>query len=189
LQLADGTSLELGGSATQPNRGGPIPLAAASGGQQLRSDPNAAASWREVEWPGQGVRFKVPSLWVQENLNKDEASFHDPGRKAYFFGHVAFFNQKLPFEPILKSLEEGAAAELHRDAILGYARRDFGRAVGLLKTERRGDGTTLVSWEGYLDTPESGTVSFSFVGGAPSSADYSEQEPILGAIFDSIQFK
>src|SRR5262249_54574128 len=42
LQLADGTSLELGGSATLPDKGasgGPIPPAAASGGQQPRSDP------------------------------------------------------------------------------------------------------------------------------------------------------
>jgi hypothetical protein len=192
LQLADGTSLELGGSAAMPegvSPGGPLPAAAESGGQTLHNDPSAVAEWREAEWPGQGVRFKVPRAWVQENLNKNEASFHDPERKAYFFGHVAFFNQKLPFDPILKSLEEGAAAELRRGAILGYARRDFGRAVGLLKIERRNDGATMASWEGYLDTPDSGTVSFSFVGGAPSPADFSKQEPILGAIFDSLQFK
>ncbi|MFO1462967.1 MAG: cytochrome c oxidase assembly factor Coa1 family protein [bacterium] len=193
LELEDGRSIPLEGGATGPAApalpdapGSDVPL---SGGRSLRADRGAASGWTPFTWPSQTIRFEVPADWEQQALEKREIEFRPKDRGAYFIGNLTYFDQKIAFAPLMQSLAEKAAAELKREEILGYARKDIGPAMGLLRLERRSDGQTTAVWSGYFDTPEFGTVSVTFLLGAPTPADFDRYEGELGAILESIRFQ
>ncbi|MCC6272245.1 MAG: hypothetical protein IT572_02155 [Deltaproteobacteria bacterium] len=196
LELDNGRSIPLEGTAAAPAT--PVtpappeaPVAAgppASGGQALKADRGAVAAWTPVAWPDQAIRLEVPADWQQLELAKRSLEFRPKDRKAYFHGNLVYFDQKIPFGPIMEALLTKAAAQLKREEILGYARKDIGPAQGILQLERRSDGQTTAVWNGYFDTPEFGTVSVTLLLGAPTPEDFQRYEPALGAILDSIRF-
>jgi cytochrome oxidase complex assembly protein 1 len=189
LQLADGRSVEIQGTLVPSLIPGAVSFGAAgSGGRQLRSDRSAVISWHAVEWPGLGITFTVPEEWKEMKLDKQEVEFRPEDRSAYFTANVAFFDQKIPFDSFLPSLVDKAAAQLKREEILGYARRDLGGTHGLLHIQRHGGGGTMAVWTVYFDTSEFGTASINFLLGAPSSEEFDRVEPVLGAILESIHF-
>jgi hypothetical protein len=189
LQLADGRSLEIQGTSAPTLVPGAVSLGAAgSGGRQLRSDRSTVISWHAVEWPGLGITFTIPEEWKEMKLDKQEVEFRPEDRSAYFTANVAFFDQKIPFDSFLPSLVDKAAAQLKREEIFGYARRDLGGAHGLLQIQRHGGGGTMAVWTVYFDMPEFGTASINFLLGAPSKEAFDRVEPVLGAILESIRF-
>ncbi|MCE9623953.1 MAG: cytochrome c oxidase assembly factor 1 family protein [Deltaproteobacteria bacterium] len=194
LQIDNGPSIDLGGGSAGPGPARDSPSlppsdTAASGGRQLRADRAAATVWRHVEWPGQTISFDVPANWMQLNLNKREVEFRPEDRKAYFIGNLTYFDQKIPFTSLMQSMADKASAELKREEIFGYALRNFGRAQGIAQISARSDGQTTATWTGYFDTEEFGTVSVTFLLGAPTPEDFNKAEGALGAILDSVQFK
>ena len=89
----------------------------------------------------------------------------------------------------------GGAPELVRGAndgrdargeILGYARKDLGKAQGLLEIQQRGDGQTTAVWTGYFEDERFGTVSLTLLLGAPTPADFDKAEAVLGSILESV---
>lgn len=190
LELEDGRSIPLEGSAAPATPEAPVAAGPpASGGQALKADRSAVAAWTPIAWPDQEIRLEVPADWEQIELAKRALEFRPKDRKAYFTGNLTYFDQKIPFGPIMEALLTKAAAQLKREEILGYARKDIGPAQGILQLERRGDGQTTAVWNGYFDTPEFGTVSVTFLLGAPTPEDFQRYEPALGAILDSIRFR
>ena len=194
LQIDHGPSIDLGAGSSVPAPtavapGLPSSGAAQSGGRQLRADRAAAVEWRHVQWPGQAISFDVPANWMQITLDKKEVEFRPEDRSAYFIGHLTYFDQKIPFAPLMQSMADKSAAELKREEIFGYALRNFGAAQGLTEISARGDGQTTATWTGYYDTEEFGTVSVTFLLGAPTQADFNKAEAALGAILESVQFK
>lgn len=196
LDLDDGRSIPI--NFTQAPPASPLPEApkttvstsvALSGGQGLKADRNAVAAWTPLVWPDQQIRFEVPADWEQIELTKRALEFRPKDRGAYFTGNLTYFDQKIPFETLMDSLLAKAAAQLKREEILGYARKDIGPAQGILQIERRGDGQTTAAWSGYFDTQEFGTVSVTFLLGAPNPEDFTRYEPALGAILDAIRFR
>lgn len=160
---------------------------ALSGGKQLRAE-RGTISWRRVQWPGQPIYFDVPADWMELALEKNEIEFRPRDRSAYFIGHLTYFDRTIQVEGLLKSLTEKSKAELAREEISGYARKDFNGAKGLLRIDSRRDGHTMASWTGYFDTKRFGTVSVTFLLGAPSREAFEKAEPVLGAILQSIRF-
>jgi len=194
LLLNDGRSVSLeGGAVSSPvlpasGGGGDSNSASSSGGRSLHSDRSAVTQWTSYQWPDQPIHFEVPSDWEKISVEKKEIEFRSKDRDAYFTGNLTYFDQKIPFGPIMESLSSKAAAQLKREEILGYARKDVGPAQAILQIERRGDGQTTAVWNGYFDTPEFGTVALTFLLGAPTPQAFDKYEGQLGAILDSIRF-
>ncbi|HEX5034289.1 MAG TPA: cytochrome c oxidase assembly factor Coa1 family protein [bacterium] len=196
LEMADGRSLEIPGPGTgapplpPPAAEAPVqpPTASGStstGGRKLRHDADTTA-WTEVTWPDQPIAFKVPPSWKQLSLIRREAEFRPEDRTAYFIGNATFFDQTIPYESLFPSLLQKSANQLERGEILGYARKDLGKAQGLLEIQQRGDGQTTAVWTGYFEDERYGTVSLTLLLGAPTPADFDKAESVLGAILESV---
>ncbi|HKX12529.1 MAG TPA: hypothetical protein VJP40_05205, partial [bacterium] len=140
-------------------------------------------------WPDQPIRFKVPAAWKQLSLIRREAEFRPEDRSAYFVAHATFFDQTIPYETLFPSLLQKSANQLQRGEILGYARKDLGKAQGLLELQQRGDGQTTAVWTGYFEDERFGTVSLTLLLGAPTPAEFDKAEPVLGAILESVQVR
>ena len=192
--MVDGRSLDIAGPGeAAPPPPGPSepaanPGATATGGRVLRKDADTAG-WAEVAWPEQPIRFKVPADWKQLSLIRREAEFRPEDRSAYFVANATFFDQKIPYESLFTSMLQKLANQLERGEILGYARKDLGRAQGFLELQQRGDGQTTAVWTGYFDDEKYGTVSLTVLLGAPTPAEFDKAEPVLGAILETIQVR
>lgn len=197
LEMADGRSLDIAGpggaaapppEAMEPAAPAVNPGVNAAGGRSLRKDADTAA-WAEVAWPEQPIRFKVPAGWKQLSLIRREAEFRPEDRSAYFVANATFFDQTIPYESLFPSLLQKSANQLERGEILGYARKDLGKAQGLLELQQRGDGQTTAVWSGYFEDERYGTISLTILLGAPTPAEFDKAEPVLGAILESVQVR
>ena len=198
LEMADGRSLEIPGPEARPGLPPPVaeapvqpppaPGSTAAGGRTLRHDADTSG-WTEVAWPDQPIAFKVPATWKQLNLGRREAEFRPEDRSAYFVGNATFFDQTIPYETLFPSLLQKSANQLKRGEILGFARKDLGKALGLLEIQQRGDGQTTAVWTGYFEDERYGTVSLTLLLGAPTPADFDKAEAVLGSILESVVVK
>lgn len=188
FQIKDGPSLNLQSAATTA---GSLPSttlpSGTAGGRPLKSDPGAVGQWREVSWPGQNLNFRVPADWMELKLDKKEIEYRPEDRSAYFIGNVTYFDQVIPFQALLQQDLQTKANQLKREEILGYKQLNIGGMQGIL--EIRGDASSeaMIVWNGYIDTPEFGTKSITFLLGATSLGSFPKAEPILGAILNSIR--
>lgn len=193
LALDDGRSIDIEGSAPAAEAEGQPRAARAAtvahGGRQLRSERPPGSQWQSVEWAERHVVFEVPSGWTQRSTDKRLLEFRPEDRSGYLTGNVAYFDQKIGFEPVVDMIVTKAAGELARKEILGYARRDLGKAQGVLQITDRGGRYPQAVWTGYFDTDEFGTASVTLTLGARTPADFDAIEPLLGAILDSMQVR
>lgn len=192
LELEDGRSVAIAGGQLAPPNVPDKALPAdieSKGGRELKSDRNAVASWNNIDWSTQPIRLEVPSDWEQVELDKRSLEFRPKDRGAYLTGNVTYFDQKIPFENLTQPMLIKASAQLKREEILGYSLRNIGSAQGFLQLERRSDGQSTAVWTGYFNHPEFGTVSVTFLLGAPNPEDFDRYEATLGAILDSIRIQ
>lgn|GEM_PF-1207788 len=159
------------------------------GGRQLRSEPQPESGWQSVEWAGRHVVFEVPREWTRLSTDERLLEFRPDDRSGYMLGEVEYFDQKIAFEPLVDVLLAKAADELARYEILGYTRRDIGKARGLMQIAERAGEYPQAAWTGYFDTDESGTVCVNLLLGTRTHDDFDEIEPLLGAIVDSVQVR
>lgn len=193
LEMPDGRSIPISSNALiRPPAAGPgaepEPAVASSGGRSLAANA-ATTDWRTIEWPEEGISFKVPADWMQETLARREVSFRSPDRSLYFIGNATYFDQKIPFQSITPSLVQGAAGKLKRGEIEGYAVKSLGPVSGFLELSKRSDGQTTAAWTGYYDTAEFGTKSVTLLAGSGTADGFTQGEGVLGAILESVEIK
>jgi len=68
----------------------------------------------------------------------------------------------------------------------GFATRRIGNVSGVLTLERREDGLGTITWTGF-EPATVGSLAITLVGTAAGD-DFAREEPLLGAIFESISF-
>ena len=196
LELKDGRSIAIPTvftPANPPTAPPPESLPSAelplSGGRPLYAD-RSDTQWKAVDWSEPGIHLEVPQDWEQIRVDKRSLEFRPADRSAYLTANLAYFDQKLPIDTILPTLEQKAQAELKRQEIAGYQRMNLGSAKGLVQLQSRdGSGPTMAAYNGYYDSVEFGTVSITILVGAPTSQDFDRWETVLGAILQSFQIK
>jgi hypothetical protein len=188
FQIKDGTSLNLqtAGGPLLGSHSAALPTGS-SGGRQLKSDSNAVAQWRDVEWPGQDIHFRIPADWKELKSEPTTIEYRPEDRSAYFIGNVTYFDQVIPFQALLQQDLKTKANKVERGEIKGYKQLSIGPMEGILEIQGDKAGSSLVTWTGYVDTPKYGTKSITFLLGSTSLGTWGQNEPILGAILDSIR--
>jgi hypothetical protein len=181
FQVNNGPSIDLQTTAAIPSG-----LPGAFGGRQLKGDPNAVAQWRDVEWPGQGIHFRIPADWKELKSEPETIEYRPEDSSAYFLGNATYFDQVIPFHALLQQDLKTKANQLERGEIKGYKQLSIGAMEGMLEMHGDKAGNSLVTWTGYRDTPKYGTESITFLFGSTSLGSFEQAEPILGAILDSI---
>jgi hypothetical protein len=90
------------------------------------------------------------------------------------------------FEAYLIEHVTHAREQLEMRRIDGFATRRIGNVPGVLTLEHREDGFHTITWTGFQPAAV-GSLSITLVGAAAGD-DYAREEPLLGAIFESISF-
>jgi hypothetical protein len=165
-----------------------VPLDDMEGGRRLASDPARLRDGKDVMWPVLQMRVRVPAAWIIRRLSDTEIDLRDPTMPSTFLVGRA---SPMPAGP---SIHEYLQADLVRaqenlaaKRIEGYAARRIGHVGGVLTLERRGGDDWMVNWTG-LQPAELGSLSVTLLVGT-SAADFAREEPLLGAVVDSIRFE
>jgi len=164
-----------------------IAIPDARGGRTLRSDSARLRAPLEVTWPVLRMRVQVPSDWVVRKLSTTEIDLRDPRTPSTaFVGHVTPMPAGPTFEAYLFEHVTHAREQLELRRIDGFATRPIGNVSGVLTLERREDGLGTITWTGF-EPATVGSLSITLVGTAAGD-DFAREEPLLGAIFESISF-
>lgn len=158
------------------------------GGRALASDPGRLGVPLDIVWPVLRMRVRVPADWAVRKLDTTEIDLRDPRTPSTFLtGRVSPMPAGPTFDDYLDAHVTHARDRLASRLIDGYATKRIGAVPGVLTLERRGDGGLhTITWTGFQPAAV-GSLSVTLLAGA-AAEDYARDEPLLGAIFESISF-
>jgi hypothetical protein len=172
--------------ATPRNR---APIADSRGGRAVRTDPGRLGTAQEVVWPVLRMRVRVPDDWLVRKLSETEIDLRHPTTPSTFLvGRATPMPAGPTFDDYLDAHVTHAREQLKTRLIDGYATKRIGVVPGVLTIEQRQDGSThMITWTGFQPAAV-GSLSVTLLAGAAGD-DFARDEPLLGAIFDSISFE
>jgi hypothetical protein len=165
------------------------PVAESRGGRAVRIDRRRLEPAKDVVWPTLRMRVRVPDDWLVRTLSETEVDLRHPTMPSTFFvGRAMPMPAGPTFADYLEAHVTHAREQLTTGLIDGYATKRIGTVPGVLTIEPRQDGALhTITWTGFQPAAV-GSLSVTLLAGAAGD-DFSRDEPLLGAIFDSISFE
>jgi hypothetical protein len=164
-------------------------VAETRGGRAVRTDPRRLGTAQEVVWSVLRMRVRVPDDWLVRTLSETEIDLRHPTTPSTFLvGRATPMPAGPTFSDYLDAHVTHAREQLKTRLIDGYATKRIGAVPGVLTIEQRQDGSThVITWTGFQPAAV-GSLSVTLLAGAAGD-DFARDEPLLGAIFDSISFE
>jgi hypothetical protein len=161
----------------------------ARGGRAVASDPARLAGGQDVVWQILRMRIRVPADWIVRKASETELDLRDPSTSSTFVvAHASPMPSGPTFDDYLRAHVTHAREQLDQRLVDGYATKRLGVVPGVLTLEHRADGSmAMITWTGFQPA-QGGSLSVTLLAGAAGS-DFAREEPLLGAIVDSIRFE